>query len=170
VHKNGIDTVIQSLPLLPDSVTFRVYGTGPDEKKLHSLARVLGVENRVAFLGHREHHLLPVALHDADIFIRPSRSEGMGNSFIEAMAAGLPVIATQEGGISDFLFDAKRNPDCEPTGWAVDKDSPKQIARAVEDILAHPGTVRKVAETAYKLVRENYDWNTLAERMRFVFG
>ena len=52
------------------------------------------------------------------------------------MAAGLPVIATQEGGIADFLFDAVRNPDKETTGWAVDKDSPEQIAEAVREIVA----------------------------------
>ena len=93
----------------------------------------------------------------------------MGNSFIEAMAAELPVVATQEGGIADFLFDAKRNPDKEATGWAVDKDSPKQIAQAVQHILAHPDEVRQTVENAHKLVAEKYDWNLIAQKMHTLF-
>ncbi len=79
-------------------------------------------------MGQAGYAQLPDALAACDIFIRPSRSEGMGNSFIEAMAAGLPVIATQVGGLSDFIYDAKRNPGKEATAWAVDPDSPEQIA------------------------------------------
>ena len=112
---------------------------------------------------------MPLALKACDIFIRPSRSEGMGNSFIEAMAAELPVIATQEGGIADFLYDAKRNPDKETTGWAVDKDSPEQIAAAVRDILAHPEQAARVKATAKAMALEKYDWGLVAGLMKTVF-
>ena len=90
----------------------------------------------------------------------------MGISFIEAMAADLPVIATQEGGIADFLFDAKQNPDKATTGWAVDTDSPAQIVEAVKDIIAHPDQVQKVTEVAANMVREKYDWDTIAAAMK----
>src|SRR5262249_45256147 len=103
------------------------------------------------------------------IFIRPSRSEGMGNSFVEAMAAGIPVIATQEGGISDFLFDARRNPDDPTTGWAVDADSPEQIADAVKSIIAHPDEAAKVTGTARELAIRKYDWELVARDMRRLF-
>jgi len=166
VHKNAVDIVIRALKLLPDTVRFLIYGTGPDEKKLKMLAKNLGVEGRVLFNGYIEHSELPQIFSTCDIFIRPSRSEGMGNSFIEAMAAGLPVIATQEGGIADFLFDAKLNPDKPTTGWAVDRDSPEQIAEAVQDILAHPDQITRVTANAKKLVSENYDWNLISAQMR----
>jgi glycosyltransferase involved in cell wall biosynthesis len=166
VRKNAVDTVIEALALLPPSVRFRILGMGPEEDALKKLIRVRGVQDRVEFLGHIDHKEMPRYLHAADMFVRPSRSEGMGNVFIEAMAAGLPVIATQEGGIADFLFDAKRNPDKETTGWAVDRDSPEQIAEAVKNILAHPEQAARVTATAKKLVSENYDWNLIAERMR----
>ena len=169
VHKNAIDEVIRALAFLPDTVHFLIYGIGPDESTLKSLAKRLGVERRVTFKGHIDHSELPRALDECDMFIRPSRSEGMGNSFIEAMAAELPVIATQEGGIADFLFDAKRNPDKETTGWAVDADSPEQIAAAVQDILAHPEQVVRVKAAAKKLVVEKYDWNLSARKMRALF-
>lgn len=166
VHKNGIDDVIRALPLLPENVSFLIYGIGPDEEKLKALAKELGVERRARFMGQIGHTEMPLMLAACDIFTRPSRSEGMGNSFVEAMAAGLPVIATQEGGIADFLFDEKRNPDKETTGWAVDKDSPEQIAAAVKDIMENPEKVEQVTRTARELAFAKYDWSLIASDMR----
>lgn len=180
VKKNGIDTVIRALPLLDQSVQFVVIGTGPELESLKRLAKELGVNQRVHFLGHLSNGRqigdnvatsMTYYLWASDVFVRPSRSEGMGNSFIEAMAAKLPVIATQEGGIADFLFDAKRDPDKPTTGWAVDKDSPAQIAEAVKDIMSSPEKVSKVIETAHAMVVKKYDWELIANEMRSkVFG
>ena len=162
VHKNAIDDVIRALAFLPDSTHFSIYGIGPDENELKALTKNLDVERRVEFKGFINHSELPRVLSECSIFIRPSRSEGMGISFVESMAADLPVIATQEGGIADFLFDAKRNPGKETTGWAVDRDSPEQIAEAVKEILENPEQVARVTAAAKKLVSENYDWDIIA--------
>ena len=138
---------------------------------LENLATELGVNNRVHLKGLIGHDVMPKYLKACDIFTRPSRSEGMGNSFVEAMAARLPVIATQEGGIADFLFDTKRNPEKETTGWAVDADSPEQIADAVNAIIANPEKVKEVTETAYNLAVTKDDWELIAKDMREkVFG
>lgn len=169
VHKNAIDVVIRSLVLLPKNIRFVVLGDGEDRVMLEALARSLGVADRVHFLGAVSNSDAPQYLHASDIFIRPSRTEGMGISFVEAMAAGLPVIATQEGGISDFLFDAKRNPDKMPTGWAVDADSSEQVAAAIKEILASPEQVVRVTANAKKLVSEKYDWDLIAECMTALF-
>lgn len=169
VHKNAVDDVIRAIALLPSHVSFLIYGIGPDEKKLRELARELGVEDRVRFMGQIAHKEMPLMLRACDIFIRPSRSEGMGNSFIEAMAAELPVIATQEGGIADFLFDESKNPEKKTTGWAVEKDAPDQIAEAVKDILSRPEKVQEVTQTAKAMVIEQYDWETIARAMRTLF-
>ena len=166
VHKNAVDTVIRALPLLPTSVRFQVLGDGPGLLELRGLATELGVLDRVEFVGYVDHTDMPAYLHRADIFIRPSRSEGQGASFMEAMGAALPVIATQVGGIADFLFDEVRNPSVPPTGWAVDVDSPEQIAEQVRKILADPDKTRAVVATARTLVTERYDWNMIAKDMR----
>lgn len=166
VHKNALDDVIRALPLLPENIRFVILGSGPEETSLKALARKKKVETRVEFLGHVDHGNMSRHLHAADIFIRPSRSEGQGASFIEAMAAGLPIIATQEGGIADFLFDAKRNPDKETTGWAVDKDNPEQIAEAVKEILAHPEQTKKIVANARAMAFEKYDWDLIAKDMK----
>ncbi len=169
VHKNALDEVIRALVLLPKNVQFVIYGSGPDESMLQKLSEKLAVSERVLFKGYSPHTELARAFSTAHIFIRPSRSEGMGNSFIEAMAAGLPVIGTQEGGIADFLFDEKRNPGKPTTGWAVDVDSPQQIALAVKDIMTNPEKVARVRTNGLALVREKYDWNLIAHDMKKLF-
>jgi glycosyltransferase involved in cell wall biosynthesis len=171
VHKNAVDDMISALPLLPENVHFIILGTGPDEPMLRKLATKLKVSERVQFVGQVGHADMPAYLKACDMFIRASRSEGMGNSFVEAMAAELPVIATQEGGIADFLFDEVRNPDKPVTGWAVDADSPSQIAGAVKEIMSRPEKVRSVVATAKAMVIEKYDWDLIAKDMRSkVFG
>jgi glycosyltransferase involved in cell wall biosynthesis len=159
VKKNALDVVIAALPLLPQHIHFLSIGAGPDKHKLELLAQKLAVAQRVHFHPYVLINELPGYLKACDIFIRPSRSEGMGNSFIEAMAAGLPVIATQEGGLADFITPNE-------TAWAVVKDSPKQIAEAVLDIIAHPEQAAKVVENAKKMVQEKYDWDLIAKAMR----
>jgi len=171
VHQKAIDTVIRALALLPAHVYLVVVGEGPDERQLKTLAHSLGVEARVRFTGQVDRNETAKYRKVCDIFVLPSRSEGQGISFLSTMLSGMPVIATQEGGIADFLFDTKRNPDRPTTGWAVDKDSPEQIADAVREILTEPERTRTVVETARKMVKEKYDWDIIARNMRDkVFG
>ena len=153
VHKNAVDDVIRALPQLP-GMRFVVLGTGPEEAKLKELAVGLPVE----FIGHVDHADLPRYLHAADVFVRPSRSEGFGASFAEAFAAGLPVIATREGGLADFITPE--------VAWPVEKDRPDQIALQIKAILGNPQEAQRVVENARRLVVEKYDWNLIARDMR----
>ncbi|MAF59724.1 hypothetical protein CL631_02690 [bacterium] len=165
-EKNALDDVIEAVALLPKNIHFIVLGIGEDESKLKRLADDRGVGSRVHFVGYVGQDEIPKYLKISEIFIRPSRSEGFGISFVEAMAAEIPVISTQEGGIADFLFDAKRNPQTNSTGWAVDKDSPQQIADAVNRILENRDEVGKTVSNAKKMVAENYDWERIARDMQ----
>jgi len=166
VTKNAVDDCIRALPLLPDAVRFIVLGIGPDEEMLKQLAHELGVADRVMFLGQVDHTEMPKYLKASEIFIRPSLSEGMGNSFVEAMAAELPVIATQEGGIADFLFDPVLNPDKAPTGRAVKPRDPEGIAKAVIAFVTDTDATRAIVANAKKLAFEKYDWDLIAKDMK----
>lgn len=166
VKKNAVDDVIKSLKYLPDTVKFLVLGTGVDMMMLKKLAREKEVENRVRFLGQINHSDIPKYLRISDIFIRPSLSEGMGNSFIEAMATGIPVIATQEGGIADFLFDPDRNPENKPTGRAVDTHDPKGIASVVKLYLSDTEKTQKIIKNAKELAFAKYDWDLIVKNMK----
>ena len=166
VKKNAVDDVIRAVPFLSRRVRLLVVGGGPDEGELKQLVRERNLEEQVLFVGQVETGETTKYRMISDIFIRPSRSEGMGNSFVSSMALGLPVIATQEGGIADFLWDSKRNPEKPTTGWAVDVDSPEQIADAIDDILDHPEKTKKIIETARDLVLTKFNWDTIAKDMQ----
>jgi len=169
VPKNGISDVIDALQFLPEQFKFLIVGTGPLESNLKLQVSNRQLQGRVFFVGHISHENLPQYLTASDIFIRPSLSEGMGNSFIEAMAAGLPVIATQEGGIADFLFDPDRNKDREPTGFAVGVHDPKGIAAQCERIVSDSELRDQVVKNAQLLVTQKYDWNTITRDMEGLF-
>jgi glycosyltransferase involved in cell wall biosynthesis len=159
VVKNGLKDVIQALTLLPINVKFLILGMGPLESKLKADVKKIRQESRVRFLGNVAHADIPDYLAAADIFIRPSVSEGMGNSFIEAMAAKVPVIATPVGGIPDFLKDGE-------TGLFCEVHNPKSIAEKVEKLTSDSVLRDKIVDTAYELVSKKYDWNLIAERMK----
>lgn len=159
VVKNGIADVIRSVSFLPMNVKFLVVGAGPLEQSLKKLAHRIGVLDRVIFIGFVGHSDLPKYLQISDIFIRPSLSEGMGNSFIEAMAAGLPVVATPVGGIPDFLKDGE-------TGIFCAAKNPNSIAESVRKIVDNPDIRRKIIIQSKKMVIEKYDWKLVVERMR----
>jgi glycosyltransferase involved in cell wall biosynthesis len=165
-HQKAQDDVIRALKLLPPNVKFLIVGGGSDERMLKELTQELHLEDRVIFTGQVTRDVVTKYRKAADIFVAPSRSEGLGNAFLSAMASRLPVVATQEGGLAEFIFDTKHNPTKEPTAWVVSKDSPEQIAEAVKDILNNPEKVQKVTGTARKMVEEQYDWDMIAKEMR----
>ncbi len=166
VHQKANDDTIRALALLPANIKFLVVGDGPDEQMLKDLAKELKLENRVIFTGRVDRSEITKYRKAADIFVCPSRSEGLGNAFLSAMASRLPVIATQEGGLAEFIFDAQKNPDKESTAWAVEKNSPEQIAMAVKDILSNPEKTKKITDTARKMVEQKYDWDMITKDMR----
>lgn len=155
--KNGVVDVIKALANLSDNIKFIIFGIGELENELKKLVQKLNLESRVKFMGFVSHDDLPGYLKASDIFIRPSLSEGMGNSFLEAMAARLPVIATPVGGIVDFLRDGE-------TGYFCKPEDPESIVVAVNRCVSDPNK-NQVIENAYKMVVEKYDWNNIAVDM-----
>lgn len=166
VHQKANDDTIRALTMLPENIRLILVGDGGDRPMLEALTKELGLDRRVTFVGAVDRSLVSAYRMASDIFVAPSRSEGLGNAFLSGMASRLPMVLTQEGGIADYLFDEKRNPDKEATGWAVDKDSPEQIAAAVTDIITNPEKVRRITTTARKMVEEKYDWDMIARQMR----
>lgn len=157
--KNGVDDLIRSLTSLPSNVRCLIAGTGEDAEKLRVLVEKKGLANRVVFLGSRSHDELPGILQASDIFVRASLSEGLGNAFLEAMAAGIPIIGTPVGGIPDFLTDGETGVFCQP-------HDPASIAAAVRRIHEEPGLRERLIANGERLVRAQYDWNGIARRIR----
>src|SRR3989344_3295614 len=166
VKKNAVDDVIKSLGFMPEEVHFFILGKGPDLEMLEGLAKSERVAGRVHFLGHVDLKEIPKYLKACDIFVRPSLSEGMGNSPIEAMAAGLPVVSTQVGGLSDSIIDPDRNPAKRPTALAVDTHSPEQIARQVKRFLDNKEERERIVAYAKEFAQANYNSTAIDKAMR----
>ncbi len=165
-YQKATNITIQSLKMLPEHVKFLVVGGGDEEEMLKNLVKELGLEDRVIFTGMVDRSVVSNYRKASDIFVCPSRSEGLGNAFLSAMASKLPVIATQAGGIKEFLFDKKHNPEKTETGWVVEKDKPEQIAEAVKDILANPEKVARITKDARAMVLRKFNWDMVAKDMK----
>ncbi len=159
VPKNAVNDIIMALTYLPVEVKLLILGNGFQENELKELVLKEGLQDRVHFLGYVPYKNIPPYLNVSDIFIRPSLSEGFGNSFVEAMAAEIPVIATPVGGIVDFLYDKK-------TGLFCNVHDPKSIAKAVEKILSNFDLRNTLVLNAKKMVGERYSWDLVAQKMR----
>lgn len=164
VHKNAVDDIVRAmrLPRLINTILV-VVGEGEERKNIEKLADDTGVKDRIFFTGSVEHKNLPKYMKLSDIFIRPSRSEGLGIAFLEAMASGLPVVGTSVGGIKDFLRDEKTGMICRP-------DDPESIAQSAGRILENEDLKKKITENGKKLVFDMYDWNNVARQYAGVYS
>ena len=179
VKKNGVDILVEAMKFLSNNVQLQILGDGIEEKNLKLQATSYKLQARVEFLGHVPPNEVPNYLAQADVFCRPSRSEGLGNSFLEAMAAGVPVVGTPVGGIPDFLIDGQtglprpRLPDGQgQTGWFCEVDNPKSVAEKIEYILdpVNHDKVEQVINEARQMVLNKYNWEIIAKQMSGIFS
>jgi glycosyltransferase involved in cell wall biosynthesis len=159
VPKNGIADVIAALEHLPANVKFLIIGSGQLEESLKLQVASDKLEGRVIFTGFMQHTEMAKYVQISDIFIRPSLSEGLGNSFLEAMAAEIPVIATPVGGIPDFLVEGE-------TGLFCEVNNPQSIAQKVEKLIKDRESRDYMVKNAKKMVEEKYGWEGIAREMK----
>ncbi len=156
IPRNGIDTLVRAFRMVKKEfpeATLEIAGEGPMEDELRSLAG-----EGVKFLGTIAHKEVPDLLRSADLFVRPSRFEGFGVSFIEAMACGVPVITCPSGGIVDFVVDGE-------TGVLVPPDKPDELANAMIGVLRDRGKLSNLKKNALKMVRERYSWDKVVDKI-----
>ncbi|MBI3462066.1 MAG: glycosyltransferase [Planctomycetes bacterium] len=123
--QKGVDVLLQALRSAQTMVPplhLVLVGTGPQHGQLVMLARELGIERHVRFVSWRDD--VPSLLRAADFFVMPSRWEGMPNAVLEAMAAGLPVVATRTEGTAELVRNGE-------TGLLVPVDDPAGLAHAL---------------------------------------
>lgn len=134
------------------ALRFRIVGSGPRRAELEALAAARGLAAHVEFLGHRED--VPALLAGADAYVLPSRSEAFPNGAIEAMAAGLPVVASAVGGLLDLIEDGR-------TGRLVAPSDPDALAAAVRWLVEHPSGARAMGAAARAAVLQQYSFDRM---------
>lgn len=147
--------LIAALPLLPDAILMFA-GQGTSENDYRALAARLGVSDRVRFLGSVPHDDLPRLFAAADVMALVSESEGLANAWVEALACGTPIVASDVGGIRELVKTAD-------AGRIVAR-SPDAIALAINDILANPPEHEAVAENV-----RAFSWDENARQLAAFF-
>ena len=151
IERKGQAFAIEALAELPDALLV-LAGAGPDDAQLHLLAARLGVAERVRFLGPVPHGELPVLLSAADVFVLPTRSEGLANAWVEALACGTPVVTTPIPGAQELLTDPAY-------GRMVERNA-SAFAQAIGELLASPPPREAVLAGAAE-----FSWEANAEAL-----
>jgi glycosyltransferase involved in cell wall biosynthesis len=159
VYKNGIDTLIECANIAVKKnpkITFLMVGRGPDQSSVEMRAKQLRIENNFKLTGFVKDEDLPFYYNVADFFVLPSKSgEGLPLVALEAMACGLPVIATNVGGISEVLIDE--------WGKMVPPNQPELLANAVLEFAGVDWSSRKKELRA--VMEEKFSWDKNVERL-----
>ena len=166
VPKNGIDILIQAIAevkkTIPD-IRCHIIGDGPERKSYQLLVISYRLENNVKFFGSVPYEEIPNYLWGASVFVRPSRSEGMGNSFVEALAAGLPIIGTPVGGITDIIEDGK-------TGLFSKPEDPEDLAEKILAVLRDSRLKDRIRKAGRALVEKRFGWDAISTEYGNIFS
>lgn len=159
IEKKGIDTALRAFAgFAADHPTarFTLAGEGPLETPLRQLAEELGIAARVTFTGFLDQQALCALYHQAHVFVHPSQltadqnQEGIPNSMLEAMATGLPVLATRHGGIPEAVTH-------ERSGLLVAERDHAGLEDAMRRLVTEPGRWETLGAAAAADVREHFE-------------
>jgi glycosyltransferase involved in cell wall biosynthesis len=153
---DAVATVKQEFPALH----LVIVGTGDRRDALIEQARQAGISHAVHLLGHREQ--VEDCLRGFDCFVLPSLNEGMGRALIEAMAAGLPVVASRVGGIPAVVQDGVN-------GLLVPPGESRALAEALRSVLRDPQWARRLGEQAGRSIGEEYGIERMVRAIETVY-
>jgi glycosyltransferase involved in cell wall biosynthesis len=144
-----------------DNVRLNIVGNGPDENLLMKKAKDLGIQNSVVFKGRQQD--IVDELYCTTIFVLPSLSEGMSNVLLEAMACGLPVVATDVGGNSDVITDRHN-------GLLVSARDPAGLCAAMRELIENEDLSQRLGKEARKTIERNYSINLIVDKYTKLYG
>jgi D-inositol-3-phosphate glycosyltransferase len=161
----GIDVLIEAAAKVDGA--FRVLVVGGDGKdaerkeRLSVLASALGLKDRITFIDAVPHADLPLYYNAADICVVPSYYESFGLVALEAMACGVPVVASRVGGLKDTVIDGR-------TGYLVPWRCPEPFAERLELLLSNEPLRRNLGREG-RAAAERFRWSEVAARVEDVY-
>ena len=150
---SAFQKVTSNLPML--KLRLQLAGQGPLRDKLETQAQLLGVRQQVDFLGQLS-DIFPI-LYDSDIFILPSRAEGMSNALLEGMVCGLPCIASNIPANAAIIKSGQN-------GLLVTVDDPDDIAKAIMRLVEDETLRERLGQSAVQTIRQHYSINSVAQK------
>ncbi|MFH1514746.1 MAG: glycosyltransferase family 4 protein [bacterium] len=164
--KYGPDVLIKACDYLRnEGVDFicRIAGGGDQEVELKILVDRLDLKNHVEFLGRRHHESMPDFMRELDIFVMPSVvEESYGIAALEASATGIPVVASNTGGIPEVVW-------MDETGLLVDPGNPADLAMAIKSLIINADLRSCMGRQGRDFVRTNYSWDKTVDSLDDIF-
>jgi glycosyltransferase involved in cell wall biosynthesis len=157
--EKGLEVLLEALPEL-ESVTAVLVGDGPERARLEELAAGLGVADRVVLPGWQDE---PAAqLRSFDVLVSPSHSEALPLAIVEAMLAGLPVVATDVGSVSEAVADGE-------TGLLVPAGDPAALAAAIRTLRDDPEARRRLGERGREVASQRFTPEAMARAFEALY-
>ena len=157
VFQKGLDVLLRALAALPPELAWEleIIGDGEQRAALTAEAARLGFAERITFAGWCERAQIAERYRAADVFVFPSRDEGMPNVVLEAMASGLPIVATAIAGSEELVREGEN-------GHLVPTEDAAALAAALAHLLAAPERCRALGRASRAIVEREYTWACVA--------
>ena len=153
-HKTLISAFKEIVTIHPNT-NLAIVGDGSLRNKLENQTYKLGIKDKVIFMGERND--VPEILKTFDVFVLPSLNEGMSNTILEAMATGIPVIASNVGGNPELVIDGR-------TGFLFPSNDVESLVQKIKTYILHPELKQKHGYNARKRVEEKFSLNQMVRR------
>jgi glycosyltransferase involved in cell wall biosynthesis len=163
LERKGIHTILEACAnptVLP--IELQIIGTGPYEGELRELVDNLGLGDRVKFLGYVPNEELPRYYRRSDIFVLPSATESFGLVFAEAMSCGLPIVASNVGGIPETVRDGIDGLLCAP-------NDPVALRENIMQLMSSAGAREDISHSQRQRILKHYPWEHIAARYAAVY-
>lgn len=166
-EQKGLEMSLQAVRRLvdmvhPAAVVYHLVGEGPDRTKLKQLARDLGLDKTVVFEGALEQQGILEQLHWADLFLLTSRDEWLGVVLLEAQAVGVPIVATEVGGIPEAVVPGR-------SAILVPPADVEAAAKAMADLLKNPDKRVQMGREGRHYVQQQFDIEILNDKLERIF-
>jgi glycosyltransferase involved in cell wall biosynthesis len=162
VHQKGFDLALCALSQLKDlEWTWTVAGDGPQMSMLQAMSDEYDIRSRIHFAGWLSTEQLKGEYASANLFLFPSRHEGMPNAVLEAMAGGLPVIATAIAGNEELVVDGE-------TGRLVPTEDVDALRESLRTLLTDAGLREQMGLAAHRRVASSFAWDQVAQQYELI--
>ncbi len=156
VYQKGVDILLAALEGLKSHPwELFLVGDGPERETLQSMVQEYDLTERVHFKCWLDGDALSEQLQQANLFVFPSRHEGMPNAVLEAMACGLPVIASRIAGNEELVRDGEN-------GLLVPPENPDALRNALVELMENPALRQQMGTASRQRVEANYSWSQIA--------
>jgi D-inositol-3-phosphate glycosyltransferase len=166
VERKGVETTVRAMTAVPGAELVIAGGgdaiADAEQARLSSIATACGVQDRVRLLGRIARQDVPALLRSADVVVSVPWYEPFGMVPLEAMACGVPVVASAVGGHLDTVVDGR-------TGALVPARDPAALAQRLRELLADPARLAAISSAAAVRARSRYGWNRIAVETELLY-